>query len=79
MCSTVTTTCSYVTKNNSFQVVLAVEDKLIHWDLSVPKQLKILNLGSVITNLQTDGDVIHCATVGKTALFGRGGGLKKAP
>ena len=49
--------------------MLAVEDKLIHWDLSVPKQLKILNLGSVITKLQTDGDVIHCATVGKTAIF----------
>ena len=49
-----------------FQVVLAVEDKLIHWDLAVPKQIKVLNLGSVITKLQSDGDVIHCATVGET-------------
>jgi len=58
------------------EVVLAVEDKLIHWDLSVPKQLKILNLGSVITKLQTDGDVIHCATVDHNLVSVSGDKLK---
>eukprot|EP00088_Acartia_fossae_P063260 TRINITY_DN76_c0_g2_i1.p1 TRINITY_DN76_c0_g2~~TRINITY_DN76_c0_g2_i1.p1 ORF type:complete len:663 (-),score=82.73 TRINITY_DN76_c0_g2_i1:81-1784(-) len=52
-------------KGSEMHVLLGIESSLVKWDLSAPKQLEALNLGSEITRLQSqDGEEsLHCATI----------------
>jgi len=47
---------------NDLEVILAVETKLVRWDLSKPKQVQAATLGTDITKIQSGDNVIYCAT-----------------